>query len=180
MGFYIRKGLNFGPFRLNLSRSGLGASFGLTGARVGISPNRGPYIHVGRGGVYYRQTLSHLAKSSKRNPQQISPAPVDNDDQEIASVSSDRMMEGSADQLLQALNRIKQRKDMFPIMVVVGIIMLIRILSVGLVWWLPVLAVALVTLISVLARHYERQRCQHLGQRRVFFIQPQIQPLQMT
>ncbi len=29
MGFYIRKGFNFGPLRLNLSRSGVGASFGV-------------------------------------------------------------------------------------------------------------------------------------------------------
>jgi hypothetical protein len=28
MGFYLRKGINFGPLRLNLWRSGLGASFG--------------------------------------------------------------------------------------------------------------------------------------------------------
>ena len=28
MGFYIQKGFNFGSLRLNLSRSGLGASFG--------------------------------------------------------------------------------------------------------------------------------------------------------
>jgi hypothetical protein len=34
MGFYLRKGFNFGPLRLNLSRSGLGTSFGVTGGRI--------------------------------------------------------------------------------------------------------------------------------------------------
>src|SRR6266404_9028331 len=56
LGFYIRKGFNLGPLRLNLSRSGLGASFGVKGARIGIGP-RGRYIHLGRGGLYYRQSL---------------------------------------------------------------------------------------------------------------------------
>jgi hypothetical protein len=29
MGFYIRKSLGFGPFRLNLSKSGIGVSVGV-------------------------------------------------------------------------------------------------------------------------------------------------------
>src|SRR5258708_34831833 len=57
LGFYIRKGFNFGPLRLNLSRSGLGASVGVKGARIGMGP-RGTYVHLGRGGLYYRQTLA--------------------------------------------------------------------------------------------------------------------------
>ena len=60
MGFYIRKAFSFGPLRLNLSRSGLGASFGVPGARIGIGPH-GSYIQMGRGGLYYRQTL-HSAR----------------------------------------------------------------------------------------------------------------------
>ena len=54
MAFYLRKGFNFGPVRLNLSKGGVGISGGITGARVGISP-RGAYIHGGRKGVYYRK-----------------------------------------------------------------------------------------------------------------------------
>src|SRR6266849_4502258 len=42
MGFYLRKAFGFGPFRLNLSRSGLGVSFGVKGARIGVGP-RGSY-----------------------------------------------------------------------------------------------------------------------------------------
>lgn len=59
MGWYIRKSWNFGPFRLNLSKSGVGASAGVTGARIGLN-SRGAYIHVGRHGIYYRQTLFGL------------------------------------------------------------------------------------------------------------------------
>ena len=35
MGFYYRKSVNLGPFRVNLSKSGLGYSVGGRGSRVG-------------------------------------------------------------------------------------------------------------------------------------------------
>ena len=54
MAFYLRKGFNFGPVRLNLSKGGVGVSGGITGARVGMSP-RGAYVHGGRSGLYYRK-----------------------------------------------------------------------------------------------------------------------------
>ncbi len=54
MAFYLRKSYGFGPLRLNLSKSGLGVSGGVTGARVGIGP-KGTYVHGGRHGFYYRK-----------------------------------------------------------------------------------------------------------------------------
>jgi hypothetical protein len=36
MGFYYRKSVNLGPFRVNLSKSGVGNSVGVRGFRVGI------------------------------------------------------------------------------------------------------------------------------------------------
>lgn len=56
MGFYIRKSISAGPFRFNLSGSGVGMSVGVKGFRVGSGP-RGNYIHMGRGGLYYRTSL---------------------------------------------------------------------------------------------------------------------------
>lgn len=56
MGFYLRKSVSVGPFRFNLSRSGVGVSAGIKGLRVGTGP-RGNYISVGRGGLYYRATI---------------------------------------------------------------------------------------------------------------------------
>jgi hypothetical protein len=55
VGFYLRKSLRAGPFRVNLSKSGIGVSAGIPGLRVGTGP-RGSYVHMGRGGVYYRST----------------------------------------------------------------------------------------------------------------------------
>ncbi len=57
MGLYIRRGKNIGPFRLNLSKSGLGLSFGVTGARIGVNARGKAYVHGGRGGLYYRKQL---------------------------------------------------------------------------------------------------------------------------
>jgi hypothetical protein len=54
MGVYLRKAVRLGPLRLNLSKRGLGASVGEPGARVGVDATGTPYVHSGRGGLYYR------------------------------------------------------------------------------------------------------------------------------
>jgi hypothetical protein len=56
VGLFFRKSIKFGPFRINLSKSGVGVSAGVKGARISKGP-RGTYINVGRGGIYYRQKL---------------------------------------------------------------------------------------------------------------------------
>lgn len=56
MPFYIRKSVSAGPFRFNLSKSGVGLSVGVKGLRIGTGP-RGHYVHAGRGGLYYRASL---------------------------------------------------------------------------------------------------------------------------
>jgi hypothetical protein len=69
MGFYIRKSFKIGPLRLNLSKSGLGASVGTKGARLGLSSKGKLYTHLGRWGLYHRQELGSVnpqpATSSK-------------------------------------------------------------------------------------------------------------------
>lgn len=64
MAYYLRKALSFGPLRLNFSKSGLGLSAGVTGARIGIGP-KGAYVHGGRHGLYYRKYLSSGKQSTK-------------------------------------------------------------------------------------------------------------------
>lgn len=55
MSWYIRKSVKIGPVRFNLSKSGIGASVGVTGFRIGIKPNGRSYIHAGRHGLYYKK-----------------------------------------------------------------------------------------------------------------------------
>lgn len=57
MGFQYRKSLNFGPFRVNLSQSGLGYSVGGKGFRMGRSPRGRSYttFTLPGTGVSYRK-----------------------------------------------------------------------------------------------------------------------------
>lgn len=65
MGWYLRKSVKVGPFlRLNLSKSGVGASVGVKGARVGSGPG-GNYVHLGRNGIYYRANLPNNVPQAK-------------------------------------------------------------------------------------------------------------------
>ena len=66
MGFYIRKSKNFGPFRLNFSKSGIGLSTGVKGARISTGPN-GTYFNAGTNGVYYRKKLGSKKESSSKS-----------------------------------------------------------------------------------------------------------------
>lgn len=67
MGFYIRKSITAGPFRFNLSKSGLGVSAGIPGFRVGAGP-RGNYVHMGRNGIYYRASLGGGQRGASSPP----------------------------------------------------------------------------------------------------------------
>lgn len=111
MGFYLRKSVRVGPFRFNLSKSGIGVSAGIKGFRVGSGP-RGNYVHMGRGGLYYRASLP--AGSSPRPTALSSPPPTIGNAglTEIESGSVLEMVDGSATALLAELND-KRRKSRF-------------------------------------------------------------------
>lgn len=64
MSFYIRKSVKFGPIRFNFSKSGIGVSAGVTGARIATGP-RGTYVHLGRNGIYYRQKIDGSISNSE-------------------------------------------------------------------------------------------------------------------
>ena len=57
MGWYLKKSFAFGPLRLNLSKSGIGASAGVKGLRVSTGP-KGRQLNAGREGLYYRASLN--------------------------------------------------------------------------------------------------------------------------
>lgn len=47
MGWRFRKSFGFGPVRATVSRKGVGASWGVPGFHIGISPNGRPYVGIG-------------------------------------------------------------------------------------------------------------------------------------
>jgi hypothetical protein len=80
MGFYLRKSFKAGPLRFNLSKSGLGMSVGVKGARIGVSASGRGYVHAGTGGLYYRGSLgggSNSAEPRKSAAAQSLSAPDD-------------------------------------------------------------------------------------------------------
>ncbi len=105
MSFYIRKSLRAGPFRFNLSKSGIGVSAGVPGFRVGMGP-RGNYVHMGAGGVYYRTTLSPRPKQPAAAHSRGPSAPADTGIGELRSIESGdvlRMTDSSSEDLLNEI-----------------------------------------------------------------------------
>ena len=73
MPFYFRKSISAGPFRFNLSKSGVGLSVGVKGLRIGTGP-RGHYVQAGRGGLYYRASIGGgRSTQTQRHKQQQAP-----------------------------------------------------------------------------------------------------------
>ncbi|MCE5182858.1 MAG: DUF4236 domain-containing protein [Betaproteobacteria bacterium] len=129
MGFYLRKSISVGPLRFNLSKSGIGVSAGVTGFRFGVGP-RGNYVHMGRGGLYYRATLP--PSSSPRNSPAQPPAPIAPEIppgthaplEEIESADVSKIVDSSSRELLDELNRKRAKARLWPIMAIVSILVL--------------------------------------------------------
>lgn len=132
MSFYLRKSVSVGPFRFNLSGSGVGVSVGVKGLRVGTGP-RGNYVHLGRGGVYYRHTFGS---------QQPAPPPPQVGYREIESIAASSIADGSSEELLSEL-RAKQRKlPLRPSAFVAAVLLLLVGFNTGSEWLIALLAIA--------------------------------------
>ena len=65
MGIFLRKSKKIGAFRVNLSKSGLGVSTGIKGARIGLNSKGKAYVFGGKSGVYYRKSLGGITNKTK-------------------------------------------------------------------------------------------------------------------
>jgi hypothetical protein len=105
VGYFFRRSANFGPLRLNFSKSGIGASVGVKGARVTLTPLGTTYVTVGSHGVYYRETLN--TGGQQRTPGEVQPAllpPTGTVPGEIASAEPSDLVDSSSENLLRQLN----------------------------------------------------------------------------
>jgi large-conductance mechanosensitive channel len=89
MGLYFRKSAVLGPIRLNFSKSGIGVSTGVKGARLVFTP-KGTFVHIGRNGLYYRKHISLKEKQNKR-------------DQELIEIPTIRNVEGNQE-IIETVN----------------------------------------------------------------------------
>src|SRR5581483_5213963 len=104
MGFFFRRSTNIGPFRLNFSKSGIGASVGVKGARLTMTPRGTTYITVGTHGFYYRETVSshHGRQAKPIQPKFGSPVASQPDQIHTADVAD--LVDSSSEVLVQRLN----------------------------------------------------------------------------
>lgn len=121
MGFYFRKSVKFGPMRFNFSKSGIGVSVGVKGARVSAGP-RGTYVHAGANGFYYRQRVGgsnvrydRSPSSSSQNfpPQDTLPEPTSSAFT-IESADVSRLVETSSAELIDQINEAAKRTRHAP------------------------------------------------------------------
>jgi len=157
MGFYLRKSIKVGPLRFNLSKSGIGVSAGITGFRVGTGP-RGNYVHMGRGGIYYRKTLpsgnARSTPSTQQRPQfdetAISVGPM----VEIESADITQMSDSSSTDLLRELQD-KKKKILVEPLVIVGAAVA---LGIGVASNLDPVALVALAITSATAAYFARRR----------------------
>lgn len=115
MPFYIRKSISAGPFRFNLSKSGIGLSVGVRGLRIGTGP-RGHYVHAGRGGLYYRSSLGGAGQRAERSPVQVrqppsSPATYSHPTVNMVEVESADVMEMADSRFRSILDDLNSRSE---------------------------------------------------------------------
>ncbi len=113
MGFYFRKSVGFGPFRLNFSKSGIGASFGVRGARVSSGP-RGTYINVGRDGFYYRQKLDSPSGSSGSPQHNQDSSPTSGPEGNVGTADVANLVDSSSSELVHQINACAARPRYAP------------------------------------------------------------------
>lgn len=124
MGFYIRQSVRVGPFRFNISKSGVGVSAGVRGFRVGTGP-RGNYVHMGRHGLYYRVTLpSGRSRTPPRPPDSnalppsVPPEVVIHPiagEKEITSGDVTQVVDSSSQQLIDEIRQKERRATLWPV-----------------------------------------------------------------
>ena len=150
MGFYLHKSVAVGPFRFNLSGSGVGMSVGVRGLRLGSGP-RGNYVRIGRGGVYYQQTFHSPA--APRVAPRVLPSPQAPDRthaplQEIASANAAQIADSSSEQLLAELREKRRAMPLMPF-AIVGSILLLLVAAALPLWAFLLLAMA--TVVAIVA-----------------------------
>lgn len=153
MPFYLRKSVSVGPFRFNLSTSGVGISVGVRGFRVGTGP-RGHYVRIGRGGIAYRVTLA--SAPGRRDP----PPQTNRSSDGLTAIDSGPVSHMAPQTAQDLLDRIARAHGRQPLARLAALAVL-ALCAVGLVAGLP--ALSLVAVLGglglyALARHVDRCR----------------------
>ena len=111
MGYFFRRSAKIGPFRLNFSKSGIGASVGVKGARLTMTPRGTTYVTASSHGFYYRETLQNRGGGQVHSDSPTSVPPQSGRAEDaISSASVSDLVDSSSERLIQQLN---ERARMF-------------------------------------------------------------------
>ena len=146
MGWYLRKSFGFGPLRLNLSKSGLGYSVGVRGARIGVGP-RGNYIRLGRGGVYYQKYLSPSTTPASEQPSVTSVVEAPQLGTPVTTAHASEFHDSTSESLLNEIRQKHQKTRIAPLFAIASAIVVLGLLSAKVSLWavvplVPVFALA--------------------------------------
>lgn len=156
MSLYFRKSINVGPLRFNLSGSGVGVSTGVKGFRIGTGP-RGNYVHVGRGGVYFRQTLpSGESRQPAFNVPEKGASGIVME--EIDSGSVQNMVDSSSIALLEEINSKAKKLLIWPWILTGGILLTVVLCGVAAGIWIDVLAIVLTAVALIWGFRVDKMR----------------------
>jgi len=114
MGFYLRKSIKLGGFRINLSKSGVGYSVGTKGFRISTN-SKGTYLNAGRNGFYYRERLDKPKSKVQKNEPIFEVSENENGTIKTADVS--QLVDSSNDQILAEINQRKNKVAMMPFII---------------------------------------------------------------
>jgi hypothetical protein len=155
MGFYLRKSISVGPIRFNLSKSGIGVSAGVKGLRLGAGA-RGNYVHMGRGGLYYRAAIPSSSPSpaprQPTNPRESdiasgTHAPL----KEIESADISQIADSSSQELLSELNQKRKITQLWPIVATGSALIFFFGVSNALPNWLLLLTLVIASTLTYMA-----------------------------
>lgn len=163
MGFYLRKSVSVGPFRFNISKSGIGVSAGVKGLRVGTGP-RGNYIHMGRGGLYYRKTFSPAGAANTVRPQgnhqsiptELLPTSSTHDPmQAIESGDIAHLVDSSSKDLIDEINTKKRMLRLWPFAAAASLVLFYFLSTLPVPGWVMVLAGAALMAFTAYLAYYD-------------------------
>jgi len=163
VGFYVRKSVKAGPFRFNLSKSGIGVSTGVPGFRISTGP-RGNHVSIGSHGVYYRTTLGggrrrtsaargprRAVSGAARSPRAVRVQPVDEVVlQDTQGAGVDRLVPSGGGDLVGQLNTAAARSFPWTLLLVAVLVVAAAAGRVGVV--IAVLAIPAVVWLALRAR----------------------------
>lgn len=104
MPFYFKKSVRLGGgARVNLSKSGVGFSFGTRGARISTGP-RGTFVNMGMGGIHYRQKIGGASGQFAPAPSPVQPSFTFQTGTAIPNASADQLVDSTSAAVLERLN----------------------------------------------------------------------------